>query len=681
MDKHEQLDALRRHNATILDKGGLVAEELRDTIKARAAINEAVDAPALDEFDRNFETEAIILRTTRPVLAVREDSAVLEFEDPDDSAIWRTKLTQASAHITSAARAVGRIELQNSRYDWVGTGWLVAEDIIVTNRHVADLFVANGSGGLVFRTELDAPIAAGVDFLQELGRDATRVFEVVQPLFVHPDPGPDVAFLKVARSGGDSSLAAPIRLAQAAQILDEGVATIGYPAYDSRTPEPDLMDRIFADVYNKKRLAPGSVTAVQADCIFHDCSTLGGNSGSVILDLQSGEALGLHFGGRFLQTNRAVPAERVRELLQRVTSGGGNETRPRSPAVGTTTSSVRVQAGGAGQVITIPLTVQITVGPPQTPAAAAGAARRQLSQAPAEDLVDETEAPAADYANREGYDPAFLGDDAEVPLPRVVRGRSQILPIPGLADGADAALHYEHYSVVMHKARRMCFFSAVNIDGNKSRKSARVKWKWDPRIDRKFQIMEECYGDPPRFSRGHMTRREDPGWGTPTVAKRGNEDSMHVTNVTPQMQAFNSPIWLALEDYALGHAREDGMKISVFTGPYFHNDDPEMYGVRVPTAFWKIIAFIHDETGELCATGYEMDQSGSLQPEEEFVFGAFDSRQLGVATQVTIKSIERRSGLTFGPLVDLDPLVNEDEAVEMEGPRAALSRLEQIRFR
>ena len=53
-----------------------------------------------------------------------------------------------------------------------------------------------------------------------------------------------------------------------------------------------------------------------------------------------------------------------------------------------------------------------------------------------------------------------------------------------------------------------------------------------------------------------------------------------------------------------------------------------MYGVRIPLAFWKIIAFIHDETGKLCATGYEMNQEQSLQPEEEFVFGAFTSPQL-----------------------------------------------------
>ena len=146
---------------------------------------------------------------------------------------------------------------------------------------------------------------------------------------------------------------------------------------------------------------------------------------------------------------------------------------------------------------------------------------------------------------------------------------------------------------------------------------------------------------------------------------------MHVTNTTPQMQAFNSPIWLALEDYALQHAREDDMKISVFTGPYFADDDPEMYGVRIPLAFWKIIAFIHDETGKLCATGYEMNQEQSLQPEEEFVFGAFTSPQLGTATQVSIRSIEARSGIDFGSLASVDPLAGSDEGLGAAAERAA----------
>lgn len=156
---------------------------------------------------------------------------------------------------------------------------------------------------------------------------------------------------------------------------------------------------------------------------------------------------------------------------------------------------------------------------------------------------------------------------------------------------------------------------------------------------------------------------------------------MHVTNVTPQMQAFNAPIWLALEDYALQHAKEDDMKISVFTGPYFDEADPTRYGVRIPIRFWKVIAFIHDDTGELCATGYEMSQEQSLPPEDEFVFGAFTSPQLGIATQVPIRAIERRSGIRFGPLAGFDPLAGGDESVVAGDVRPApLEAFSQIRF-
>jgi DNA/RNA endonuclease G (NUC1) len=92
-----------------------------------------------------------------------------------------------------------------------------------------------------------------------------------------------------------------------------------------------------------------------------------------------------------------------------------------------------------------------------------------------------------------------------------------------------------------------------------------------------------------------MTRREDPVWGTENAKMRGNADSMPVTNATPQMQSFNAPVWLALEDHALKHAQEDKMRISVFTGPILKSTDPVKFGVKVPVEFWKVIAFIHDE--------------------------------------------------------------------------------------
>ena len=41
--------------------------------------------------------------------------------------------------------------------------------------------------------------------------------------------------------------------------------------------------------------------------IEHDCSTLGGNSGSPVVDLETHQVIGLHFGGRFGVRNYAVP--------------------------------------------------------------------------------------------------------------------------------------------------------------------------------------------------------------------------------------------------------------------------------------------------------------------------------------------------------------------------------------
>jgi endonuclease G len=165
-----------------------------------------------------------------------------------------------------------------------------------------------------------------------------------------------------------------------------------------------------------------------------------------------------------------------------------------------------------------------------------------------------------------------------------------------------------------------------------------------------------------------MTRREDPIWGSTDAAELGNADSMHVTNVVPQMQPFNAGIWLGLENYALEHAREDDMRISVFTGPFLGDDDPVRYGVRIPISFWKVIAFIHDETGELCATGYRMSQEDYLR-DEEFVFGRHTT------AQVSIASIEEQAGLSFGRLAELDPFDRVDEAVASD-----LTDFSQIRF-
>ncbi|WP_181832672.1 DNA/RNA non-specific endonuclease [Bosea caraganae] len=624
-------------------------------------------------------SESIVMRRLRPVLAVKGGTTELAFADPAESELWKERLAGAKEHLDRAIRAVGRVELQGGRLDWVGTGWVVAENVLVTNRHVAQEFAQRRGEGFAFRMGSQGLMSARADFLQEIDNPAALEFELLRPLHIEEEPGPDVAFFEIKLTSGDARLAEPIKLSATIRETP-AVATIGYPAYDSRIPEPDLMLRLYGNVFDSKRLAPGAVTKIEQTRLQHNCTTLGGNSGSVLVDLDSGLAVGLHFSGSFLATNYAVRADVVEDLLRRVRSGRtrretANPVPPPAPPVRSKAAAPQGASGSAS--LTIPLTITVSLGGQaglEPPA-------RRWSGAPTEpdDGGGESggeEARPEDYRDREGYAADFLGET--VPLPKVERAASDVLTYDNEGQ-QDSVLRYEHYSVVMSRSRRLCFFSATNIDGNLSRKSARVGWKWDPRILKSQQIMNECYGNPPRFSRGHMTRREDPGWGDPVTAKRGNEDSMHVTNATPQMQAFNAPIWLALEDYALQHAREDDMKISVFTGPYFSDHDRPIYGVRIPLAFWKIIAFIHDETGRLCATGYEMNQEQNLPSEEEFVFGAFTSPQLGTAAQVPIHTIEMRSGLNFGPLASVDPLTGQMEGIG-EAERPGLLALEQIRF-
>jgi hypothetical protein len=265
--------------------------------------------------------ETIVRASGRPVLTIRENRVTTEFLGPD-SQVWAARIQQAQPILDRVIPAVGRVEVANNPdFLWVGTGWLVSEDIIVTNRHVAREFGRSNAGAFTFRTGVNGlPMTARIDFLEEAQRLASLEYALNSVLWIAPPGDADVAFLRVARRTNDRPLPAPIEFANRLEV-DDFVATIGYPARDPRVPDQDLVLRIFGDVYDKKRLAPGQLIDVRADEVLHDCSTLGGNSGSALVNLATGEAVGLHFSGLFLQANFAVSGSKVRDLLRRVNRG------------------------------------------------------------------------------------------------------------------------------------------------------------------------------------------------------------------------------------------------------------------------------------------------------------------------------------------------------------------------
>jgi endonuclease G len=274
---------------------------------------------------------------------------------------------------------------------------------------------------------------------------------------------------------------------------------------------------------------------------------------------------------------------------------------------------------------------------------------------------------AESLAKRQGYAADFLGE-LNVPWPTLTSERIRdVLPIAGSTENR---LDYMHFSITMSASRRLALYVGVNIDGSQSVSVERGKdrWSYDGRIPLEAQIGEDLYADN-LLDRGHLVRREDPNWGG--EAELANQDTFHFTNCSPQMAGFNQKNWLDLENYLLDNTRRWQARATVFTGPVFRDDDRRYRGVLIPSAFWKVVAFLSDD-GKPSATAYMIDQSSELG-QLEVAFGRFRTYQRSV------RRIEELTGIRFGELSQYDGFSNE-EALTGTRIEAELHTLGDIRI-
>jgi len=268
--------------------------------------------------------EAIVLRFTRPVFFVAGTGFTPPADGFADSEVLMDRLRDASDQIAATVPSVGRIDLTNHRNAWVGTGWVVAPDIVVTNRHVARQFAeADKRGVLGFRAGAGGrKVQARLDLRREYNCSDESPVRVREVLWIEPDDGPDVALLRVATHDDNGrALPEPIPLMTQHDVdrsLWSWIAVVGYPAW-SPYNNPQDQQQIFDDVYEVKRLAPGTIMAVSPDgWLAHDATTLGGNSGSAVVDLLTGKAVALHYGGTEGKRNEAVQAPIVADRLTKL---------------------------------------------------------------------------------------------------------------------------------------------------------------------------------------------------------------------------------------------------------------------------------------------------------------------------------------------------------------------------
>ncbi|WP_366596988.1 DNA/RNA non-specific endonuclease [Bacillus pumilus] len=271
------------------------------------------------------------------------------------------------------------------------------------------------------------------------------------------------------------------------------------------------------------------------------------------------------------------------------------------------------------------------------------------------------------FESMSGYDPQFLGERYTIAHPTLRADlKSDVSELNG---GGGNILNYTHFSIIMSKSRRLAFYTVVNIDGMQLKEVGRDdNWRYDPRIDRKYQVGDELYKNNP-LDRGHLVRRRDPIWGSD--AATANEDTFHFTNCSPQHERLNQnpELWRGLEDYILNHAKNSAVKATVFTGPVFRENDILYRGVKIPEEFWKVAVMVKDD-GELSATAYLMSQKQLISQLEAAGFGAFRT------FQVKVSMIEALTGLNFGDLRNHDPL----ELSESTTLGQLLERVEDIRI-
>ena len=605
-------DAIDREGFESLGPGNVAAAEAGLQKLAEDRVQEITPSEMLG-------LEAIVLPRNRPVAFVRGDS----YDDLDGP--WVSLNGDViKKRIASLLPLIGRVEVPSSPIlPYAGTGFVVGQGLIATNRHVAQLFSQGlgltiryraGDAAIDFKRQIDAPDDDRTAYL------SVRAVEMIHPYW-------DMALLRVDDLPTDRMLRLSVKSPE--ELLDHNVVVIGYPARDERN-DVALQDRVFNRTYNVKRLQPGVIRArakIQSfentvNALTHDASTLGGNSGSAVIEVESGEVVALHFAGEYLKANYAVPMHELARDSRVASRLNFEGTLPSTNDWAPAWRSVEGADDSAS-----------AAAPPQAEEAI---------------VVD------PDYSNRPGYDPSFL-ETIDVPLPRVSKAMEQDtarVRSDAQKNGDPFELAYYHYSVYMNKRRRTAWFSAANIDGDHRPdigKRRGDRWYADPRILRSEQIGQEAFE--PGIDRGHLTRRQDTAWGSDVAsATLANNDTFHFTNCSLQASPFNQgkDRWQGLEQFLLEHhAKKERRRLVVITGPLFAANDPIYkndrmnYSVRCPLQFWKICVLIRRD-GTPSATGFVLGQEDiqNLPGFEE----AFDV----AATQIRVADLEERTGLDFG---------------------------------
>lgn len=286
--------------------------------------------------------EALVALKGRPALRVH-DGDVDEADPRADDWGTRIYLMKANSRFAERVGAVGRIDIDGIH---VGTGFVIGPNLVLTNRHVVQSIAypvprKNNPAkwllqpGDCFIDFAETPTAITVqskfriEAVERVGEQHID-FDVIDLRKI------DAAVVRISpkSQSGNIDAPAPLTVSRSVSLMDEGkdIAVIGYPAAPGNLPRKsdgevdyEILERLqalFAMDYGSKFFSPGRI---QSGLVYssasipytkgHDCTTLGGSSGSLTASMGLPmAAVGLHFGGAWRTENYAHGLAELKSL-------------------------------------------------------------------------------------------------------------------------------------------------------------------------------------------------------------------------------------------------------------------------------------------------------------------------------------------------------------------------------
>jgi len=330
------------------DRMGLLAQRLATTRDpelaheiakgAASALSKAGDPKAQFNFREALGLEAVVQIFERPSLNIQDG-----FVNPAAPGYkpFEFKLLQMQDEIRNVAAAVGRISKPDGTL--VGTAVHFAEGCVVTARHVLEEIATQKPNG---RWSFTSPGKTTIDFVGEAGRKPEPGFKIVNVKFCGAKrinreidfARLDLAVLEIAPiadapwpstvmfDGGEDKVKAK-----------SWVYAVGFPGrpipWKIKTKPPpgyevaSVIAKVFDDDFECKKFAPGRIRKSPGSLdddkanrwvFVHDCSTLGGNSGSAVVEFatEGARVVGLHFGGLARSANWAHAFSALKEQMK-----------------------------------------------------------------------------------------------------------------------------------------------------------------------------------------------------------------------------------------------------------------------------------------------------------------------------------------------------------------------------